>query len=76
LCDSQGNVTEGVDKDAVDCSGRTELRLYRLIGGRHAWYNTPMNVPGQVPFNPDFDATSGIFTDDILWAFFATHAKS
>jgi hypothetical protein len=28
-----------------------------------------MNVSGQAPFNPDFDATTGITTRDILWTF-------
>jgi hypothetical protein len=35
-----------------------------------------MNIPGQSPFNPDFDATTGVTTDEILWNFFASHPKA
>jgi poly(3-hydroxybutyrate) depolymerase len=75
LCDSQGNITAVVEKTASSCSANTEVKFYRLIGGTHTWYTVPMNVPGQPPFNPDFDATTGITTRDILWNFFATHPK-
>lgn len=33
------------------------------------------NVAGQTPYNPDFDASTGITSDDILWRFFAAHPK-
>jgi polyhydroxybutyrate depolymerase len=75
LCDAQGNITAVVEKDATSCSGNTEVKFYKLIGGVHEWYSSPMNVSGQVPFNPDFDATTGITTTDIVWNFFAAHAK-
>lgn len=75
LCDTQGNITAIVGKSGESCQAGTAVRLYRLIGGRHAWYGAPLNVPGQTPFNPDFDATSGVFTDDIVWNFFAAHPK-
>jgi poly(3-hydroxybutyrate) depolymerase len=52
-----------------------EVRFYRLTGGTHEWYLTPMNVAGQIPYNPDFDSTTGITTNDILWSFFAAHPK-
>ena len=75
LCDGQGNITGVVDKIAEHCRADTVVKLYKLIGGHHAWYNSPLNVPGQVPFNPDFDATSGVVTDDLIWNFFAAHAR-
>jgi polyhydroxybutyrate depolymerase len=75
LCDSQGNIGAVVEKDATDCSGSTEVKFYKLIGGIHTWYTVPMNVSGQVPFNPDFNSSTGITTTDILWNFFATHPK-
>jgi polyhydroxybutyrate depolymerase len=75
LCDAQGNVTVVVEKDATHCSGSTEVKFYKLIGGVHEWYSDPMNVSGQVPFNPDFDANAGITTTDIVWKFFAQHPK-
>jgi hypothetical protein len=34
-----------------------------------------MNAPGSSPFNPSFDARSGVTTVDIVWNFFATHPK-
>jgi polyhydroxybutyrate depolymerase len=75
LCDGQGNITAVVEKDATNCSGGTEVKVYKLIGGIHTWYTVPMNVSGQVPFNPDFNSNTGITTTDILWNFFATHPK-
>ena len=75
LCDAQGNITAVVEKDATSCTGNTEVKFYKLIGGEHEWYSNPMNVSGQVPFNPDFDASTGITTSDIVWNFFAAHAK-
>jgi len=75
LCDAQGNITAAVEKDATSCKGNTEVKIYKLIGGVHEWYSNPMNVSGQVPFNPDFDSNTGITTSDIVWKFFAAHPK-
>ena len=75
LCDSQGNITSVVEKDATNCLANTEVKFYKLIGGIHTWYTVSMNVPGQVPFNPDFNSTTGITTTDILWNFLAAHPK-
>ena len=71
LCDGQGNITAVVQKDATNCSGSTEVKFYKLIGGIHTWYAAPMNVPGQLPFNPDFNSSTGIATRDILWSLFS-----
>jgi poly(3-hydroxybutyrate) depolymerase len=62
-------------RSVQNCSAGTAVRLYRLIGAQHAWYGTPLNVPGQVPFNPDFDAATGVTTNDVVWNFFAAHPK-
>jgi polyhydroxybutyrate depolymerase len=75
LCDAQGNVTAVFEKDATGCRGKSEVRFYRLEGGTHSWYTNPMNVSGQIPYNPDFNATTGITEMDILWKFFASHPK-
>jgi polyhydroxybutyrate depolymerase len=75
LCDSQGNPTGVVEKDATSCRGNTEVQFYKLIGGTHAWNTGPMNVPSQSPFNPAFDSNTGITTSEILWNFFAAHPK-
>jgi polyhydroxybutyrate depolymerase len=75
LCDGQGNITAVTRKVASSCNADAEVRFYKLIGGTHTWNTVPMNVPGQPPFNPDFDATTGITTRDILWSFFAAHPK-
>jgi polyhydroxybutyrate depolymerase len=75
ICDSGGNPV-AVEKDAKGCRGNTEVKYYRLEGGVHLWYTGPMNVSGQSPFNPDFDASTGVTTDDILWNFFASHPKA
>ena len=75
LCDAQGNVTAVVEKNATGCSGNSEVRFYRLEGGTHAWYTNPMNVSGQIPYNPYFNSTTGITEMDILWKFFVLHPK-
>lgn len=75
LCDAAGNITSLVEKDATGCGGGVEVKFYRLVGGAHRWYSLPMNVPGQAPYNPDFDSTTGVTTNDILWNFFAAHSK-
>ena len=75
ICDGQGNATSVIEKRASGCHGGTEVRYYRLEGGVHQWYTIPMNVAGQTPFNPSFDATTGVTTNDILWKFFAAHPK-
>jgi poly(3-hydroxybutyrate) depolymerase len=35
LCDSQGNISAVVEKDATNCTGNTEVKFYKLIGGIH-----------------------------------------
>jgi polyhydroxybutyrate depolymerase len=75
LCDSQGNITTVVEKDATGCSGNTEVKFYKLIGGTHAWNSGPMDDPNHVPYNPALDSTSGTTTRDILWNFFSAHPK-
>jgi hypothetical protein len=34
-----------------------------------------MNDPAQIPYNPAFDSTVGVTTDDLIWNFFAAHPK-
>jgi poly(3-hydroxybutyrate) depolymerase len=78
--DANAIVTPGtpsniVTKEATDCKRDTEVKVYRLLGGLDQWNQQPMNVPGQIPFNPDLDARSGVTTNDILWKFFESHPK-
>jgi polyhydroxybutyrate depolymerase len=75
LCNAQGNVTAVFEKDATGCSGNSEVKFYRLEGETHAWYTNPMNVSGQIPYNPDFNSTTGVMEMDVLLNFFATHPK-
>ena len=75
LCDAQRNITAVSEKHASGCSGNTEVQFYKLEGGVHQWYNVPMNVSGQVPFNPAFNSSTGLATDEIIWNFFAAHPK-
>lgn len=78
--DAQGNVTPGVPsplvaKYASGCGNRTQVKLFRLLGGADEWNLSPMNVPGTVPFNPNLDKATGVTTNDILWNFFREHPK-
>jgi polyhydroxybutyrate depolymerase len=76
LCDSQGKITSVAEKDATNCRSNAEVKFYKLVGGVHAWYNTRMDIPGQVPYNPKLSNGTGTSTDDVLWNFFAGHPKS
>jgi poly(3-hydroxybutyrate) depolymerase len=53
----------------------TEVVFYKLIGATHTWYSSPLNVAGQLPYNPNLNSSTGIVTDDVLWNFFSSHAK-
>jgi polyhydroxybutyrate depolymerase len=75
LCDPEGNLTPVVTKRGQSCSAGTAVTLYRLLGARHNWYGTLLNVPGQVPFNPDLGASTGVTTNDVIWNFFDAHPK-
>ena len=75
LCDTQGNVSAVTEKDATGCRNNTEVIFYKLSGGTHTWYNTPMNVSGQIPYNPNLNTSTGVVTDDVLWNFFLSHGK-
>jgi polyhydroxybutyrate depolymerase len=70
----QGSPTSLFFKDAAGCHGGAEVRLYRLFNGTHTWYSSQL-TPGNAVYNPDFNSTTGTTTDDILWNFFASHAK-
>jgi polyhydroxybutyrate depolymerase len=76
LCDNLGHITAVTEKVASGCNASAEVRFYKLIGGTHTWNTVPMNVSGQAPFNPGFNAATGISTREILWNFFASHPKS
>jgi poly(3-hydroxybutyrate) depolymerase len=76
LCEAQGNISAVTEKDATSCRNNTEVIFYKLSGGTHAWYNTPMNVAGQVPYNPNLNSSSGVVTDDVLWIHLLSHRKS
>jgi len=54
LCDSHGAITSVTERDATQCRAIAGVRFYRLAGGIHAWYNTPMDISGQVPYNAKF----------------------
>jgi polyhydroxybutyrate depolymerase len=75
LCDSLGNISTVVEKDATACAASSEVKFYKLIGGTHAWNTGAMDDPNQVPYNPAFNATTGTTTSTILWNFFSTHPK-
>jgi polyhydroxybutyrate depolymerase len=75
LCDSQGNVTMLASKSADLCRGGSAVKLFRMIGGRHAWYGGLLNVPGQTPFNPDLNAATGVTLNEILWNFLSVHPR-
>jgi len=70
-----GQPTSVTEKDAGGCADHVEVRVYRLIGGLDQWNLGPMNVPGQIPYNPNLNADTGVTTNDILWKFFARHPK-
>ena len=62
-------------KRASDCRKDTEVLLYRLLGGLDIWNQGAMNIPSQIPYNPDLNERTGTNTNDILWKFFEAHPK-
>jgi polyhydroxybutyrate depolymerase len=79
--DAQGHVTPGtpsslVSKESTGCRRGTKVKLYKLLGGGDDWNQRPMNIPGELPFNPEFDRETGTTTNDILWKFFSGHPKA
>ncbi len=49
LCDSQGNITSVVEKDATNCSRSTEVKFYKLIGGNTLGIPSPWTFPVKSP---------------------------
>ena len=71
LC-SNGNPTTVNKKDGTGGLLNTEVKFYRLIGADHfAVYNNA-NLSA---FNPNFNSTTGVLSNDIVWNFFAAHPK-
>jgi polyhydroxybutyrate depolymerase len=75
LCDASGTPSGVFDKSGDTCAAGTAVRLYRLIGGRHEWFGSLLNVAGTPPFNPDLNGATGATTNEIVWKFFAAHPK-
>lgn len=72
ICDGSGNPTTVNEKDATGGASNTEVKFYRLIGTDHfAVYNDAYLKP----YNPNFNSTTGVFSNDIVWNFFAAHPK-
>jgi polyhydroxybutyrate depolymerase len=72
LCDVNGNPTSVNEKDATGGALNTEVKFYRLIGADHfAVYNNA-NLSS---YNPNFNSTTGVLSNDIVWNFFAAHPK-
>jgi polyhydroxybutyrate depolymerase len=72
LCDAIGRPTAVNEKDATGGLLNTEVKFYRLIGADHfaVYSNTDLS-----PYNPNFNATTGTLSNDIVWNFFAAHPK-
>ena len=71
LC-SNGNPTAVNEKDATGGLSNTEVKFYRLIGAVHM---TELFDADLSPYNPNFNATTGILSNDIVWNFLAAHPK-
>jgi polyhydroxybutyrate depolymerase len=72
LCDASGNPTAVNEKDATGGLLNTEVKFYRLIGAGHfaVYDNADLSA-----YNPNFNATTGTLSNDIVWKFFAAHPK-
>lgn len=75
ICEGPETPSSLPSKRGTSCRGGAEVVFYQLLGGQHRWYLTPLNVAGSEAYNPLFDATTGVTTNDILWNFFAAHPK-
>lgn len=80
ICGAQGLLTV---KKATGCKDSAEVLFYPILNGSHGWYNVagnwsvPINTSVGLlqPYNPNFNETTGITTNDIIWNFFAAHPK-
>ncbi|HTC92508.1 MAG TPA: alpha/beta fold hydrolase [Terriglobales bacterium] len=71
LCNG-GNPTSVNEKDGTGGLSNTEVKFYRLIGADHfAVYNNA----DLSRYNPNFNSTTGVLSNDIVWKFFAAHPK-
>jgi poly(3-hydroxybutyrate) depolymerase len=72
LCDANGNPTSVNEKDATGGLMNTEVKFYRLIGAGHfaVYNNADLSA-----YNPNFNATTGTLSNDIVWKFLAAHPK-
>jgi len=75
MCDAVETPSSIGEKRASQCRGGTEVQFYKLFGGRHGWYQGPLDLPGQEAYNPAFNATTGITLNDIIWKWLAQHPK-
>src|SRR5205085_10753451 len=58
-----GSPTSVMVKSANKCSLGAEVQFYKLIGGLHAWYGEPFNVPpgtSTKPYNAELNSSRGI----------------
>lgn len=77
FCDSLGNITSIVEKDATGCSGGVEVKHLKLVAGTHQWYEQITNQPpgsSTTPYNPDVSPNM-VGETDLIWNFFNTHHK-
>ena len=72
LCDGNGHPTSVNEKDATGGASNTEVKFYRLIGADHfaVYHNANLSQ-----YNPNFNSTTGVLSNDIVWNFFAAHPK-
>jgi polyhydroxybutyrate depolymerase len=76
ICDGPETPSSLPEKRASSCRAGTEVQFYMLFGGRHGWYQGPLNVAGQEGYNPLFGDSVGTTMNDVIWRFFESHARS
>lgn len=75
ICEAPETPSSLASKRATGCRDGAQVQFYMLFGGRHGWYQGPLNVPGEEGYNPLFADSIGTTMNDVIWHWFDTHAR-
>ncbi len=76
VCRDVETVDSLPSKRATACRDGAVVQFYMLFGGRHGWYQGPLNVVGEEGYNPLFADSIGTTMNDVIWHFLATHPRT
>lgn len=75
ICEAPETPSSLAAKRATSCRDGAEVQFYMLFGGRHGWYQGPLNVPGEEGYNPLFADSIGTTMNDVIWRWLDSHHR-